>query len=353
MLFIARRKFSSHFTIALIIFAICGYLGLQIAPGWGTPLFADDSVAANDQFLYLPFITVPVPPPEWEQIGDLPPGVERFFDVTICEDTVFASASNGVYQLIGGEQGQWQPVAGFPAISTPQVRLLTSCDRAYAVTIGQGVWQGVLQQDNSWQWTRLATNFDDTDSYSLANRGDHLFVGGGYGIRWNTLPAVLPDSWQGTNITALSVGLSRHIDTHVMMAGVWNQGVFANLGDNNVWAQQGDISDRRVYEAASDGAGIPRLAGTQSRLFVWDGNNWQLAAHEFVNTTFAVLYHNGRFYAGQRNAGVIVSDDGGATWRQMNDGLLMIPEFQVRRFVPHEDYIYIATTSGVWRWSAP
>jgi hypothetical protein len=75
------------------------------------------------------------------------------------------------------------------------------------------------------------------------------------------------------------------------------------------------------------------------------------------NTTFAVAVAGNRLLAGQHNAGIVVSQAGGQNWRTINEALVMPPgeELQVRGFFGSADgdYLYVATTSSIWRWPLP
>lgn len=304
--------------------------------------------------LFLPLITSPA---QWSQVGDMPAGASKFYDLAVCDDRYLAGADNGLYAL--GDT-DWQAQTSVTGIVFGVTFVNADCSRAYAVSLGQGVWYGVYVSANGingWIWSQVNSSGSDGEQVrSAVIRQNTLFIGGEFGIRWATIPALpQPHNWHDTTITTLTTGLNKSPGSDVIFASVWNNGVYVNTpDDNDAWDIQGDLADPLVYEAAGGADGQPRLAGTQSQLYLWDGTNWTETAPGFTNTTFAVAVIDDALYAGQRDVGVIVSHDDGQTWETMNTGLTMPAgeEFQVRGFFVSADghTLYAATSSGVWRW---
>jgi hypothetical protein len=307
----------------------------------------------RDTRIFLPNImVVPVPPPAWQQVGDKPAGIVRFLTVAVCDNTSFAGADNGLYRLVG-DNWQLQTDDGFPALPVSGMSFTNDCSSLYVGTRGQGTWRG-SQSTGGWDWQRVDTPSPDNDNdvWALVIRGDTVYAGTDAGLFWATLPTA-PQTWNPTNVTAWVTGLTLNED-NTIYAAVWANGVFEAAAGSHNFTVVGAIGNNLVYQAAKT-TNDYRVAGTQTQIYRWSSGNWQ-AVNQFVSTTFAAAAANGRLYTGQRNNGVLVSEDGGATWAAMNDGLGMPPgeEFQVRDFFLDGDgYLYVATTSGIWRWSSP
>lgn len=305
--------------------------------------------------VYLPMITKPA---AWEQVGDMPAAATRFYDVAVCGDHYLGGTDDGLYLLDTNDK--WQRQFSITEITLQVAFAPGDCEQAYAATLGQGLWRGEYA-GGSWSWEQVATNSvpDGHRVWAVAIRDNILFIGGDFGIRYAGLSSLIEgeDDWELTNITTLVTSLTHSPDSDVIYAAVWLDGAYVNLPheDDATWHKQGELSDTRVYETAGGADGVARLAGAQSRLFLWNGAQWTPTADAFVNTTFAVAATENALYAGQRNAGVIVSHDGGQSWGRMMDGLTVPPgqEFQVRGFFLSDAYLYAATTSGVWRWPLP
>jgi uncharacterized membrane protein len=306
--------------------------------------------------IYLPVV---VRPAEWLLVGDMPAGVTRFYDVTTCDDQFVGGTDNGLYVLDTSHKWQHQE-----PISELALRLAfvpgQNCRRVYVGTLGQGLWLGIRNGD-SWDWQQVNSSGSNGNRiWSLTIRNNVLFIGGDFGIRYadiSALPPVGDHQWQQTTVDTVVTGLTHPTGSGVIYAAVWNDGVYTNGGgDDAAWNRQGALGDPLVYESMGGSDGTALVAGTQGGLYVWRHGEWNLE-ERFVNTTFAVQVAGNTLYAGQRDAGVIVSYDGGATWSQMNAGMQMPSDrqFQVRGFFVSPDgaYLYAATTSGVWRWPLP
>jgi hypothetical protein len=307
----------------------------------------------RDSRLFLPaIVVVPTPPPTWQQIGDQPAEIARFLTVDVCGLHSFAGADTGLYRLVGNSW-QSQTGAGFPALPVSGIAFTADCSAVYVGSRGQGTWRGTLSGGN-WNWQRVDTESQTGDNtvWSLLIRGNTVYAGTDGGLFWANLPST-PQSWNQTNITGWVTGLTLNEDGTIY-AAVWNQGVFQAASGSNTFTVVGTIGNTLVYQAAKTSNDY-HVAGTQTQIYHWLNGNWQ-PVNQFVSTTFAVAAANGRLYAGQRNNGVLVSTNGGQSWATMNDGIAMPggEEFQVRGFfIDNSGYLYAATTSGVWRWSAP
>jgi uncharacterized repeat protein (TIGR01451 family) len=292
--------------------------------------------------------------PSWQQVGNKPEAVARFHDVAVCGERYLAGTNAGLYRLQGN---QWLRETAVPDDHT--VNRLTfagsACNAAYVTTAGSGLWFG--RYDNGWQWQRVDSGSDVTAAVVVL--GNTLFVGNSSGVQWSTIPASgSSHNWQSVNLDGLVLGLTRLPGSDTIFAAVWTKGVYANSGgDLSPWIPVGLLPNLLVYEAVGSSAGTPYLAGTLGGLYRWQSGNWAAVPDAVGSPTFAVSATGSRLYAGLQQHGVLVSYDSGESWSTMNQSLHMPAgeEFQVRGFFvsANGDYIYAATTSGVWRWPAP
>jgi uncharacterized repeat protein (TIGR01451 family) len=301
--------------------------------------------------VYLPAIMNDYP--SWQQVGNKPAAVTRFYDVAVCGDRFLAGTNAGLYRLQGS---QWLRETAVP--DSHVVNRLTfagnDCSTAYVTTLGSGLWFGRFS--NGWQWQRVDGGTDLTAAVVV--RGNTVFAGTNSGVQWATVPATGHNhNWQSVNLNGLVLGLTLLPGSDTIFAAVWTKGVFANSGDPASWTPVGVMPNLLVYEAVGSALATPYLAGSLGGLYHWQSGNWAAVPGTAGRATFAVAAGNNRLYAGLQELGVLVSSDGGASWSTMNHGLQMPAgeEFQVRAFFVSAagDYLYAATTSGVWRWPAP
>jgi uncharacterized repeat protein (TIGR01451 family) len=291
--------------------------------------------------------------PSWQQVGNKPAAVARFYDVAVCGDRFLAGTNAGLYRLQGN---QWLRETAVP--DSHVVNRLTfagnDCSTAYVTTLGSGLWLGRF--NNGWQWQRVDSGSDLTAAVVV--RGNTIYAGTNSGVQWATIPATgYNHNWQSVHLNGLVLGLTLLPGSDTIFAAVWTKGVYASSGDPASWAPVGVMPNLLVYEALGNAPGTPYLAGTLGGLYSWQGGNWAAVPVAAGKATFAVAAGSGRLYAGLQEHGALVSHDGGLNWSAMNHGMHMPAgeEFQARGFFvsPAGDYLYAATTSGVWRWPAP
>lgn len=292
--------------------------------------------------------------PSWQQVGDKPATVSRFYDVAVCGERYLAGTNSGLYRLQGN---QWLRETAVP--DSHSINRLTfagsDCNTAYVTTVGSGLWFG--RYNNGWQWNRVDSATDVTAAVVV--RGNTVFVGSNSGVQWSAVPASGHDhNWQSVNLSGLVLGLTLLPGSDTIFAAVWTKGVYANSGgDPATWTPVGALPNPLVYEAVGSSAGAPYLAGTLGGLYSWQNGNWSAVAATLDSAAFAVTAAGNRLYAGLQHHGVLASYDGGVSWAGMNNGLHMPAgeEFQVRGLFVSADGndLYAATTSGVWRWPGP
>lgn len=296
---------------------------------------------------------------QWSPIGDMPSGVNRFYDLAACglddKRVLFAATNNGVY-LYDATQNKWlREDDAIPSGKiVPGVTFVPNgtCMGIYAASAG-GIWYGHLEGSN-WQWQRVDEQL--SNAYSVLVVENTLYAAGNFGIATiSPLPTTTMTTWALSNqVTTLTLSLTRN--GNKTLAAVWGQGVFVEGKDpfnQPIWTRIGP-EQAGVYEADTGTQNVV-IAGTDSGLRRWTaGSQWQATGAEFPNSTFAVKAVEATLYAGQAKAGVLRSFDGGLNWFKMNDGLTSVNNdgFQVRGFhIGTDGKLYAATTAGAWQWS--
>lgn len=296
---------------------------------------------------------------QWSQIGDVPAGVSRFYDLADCsrddKDVFFAGTNNGIY-LYDTTQDRWlREDDSIPAGKIVPGIAFTSnetCTDVYAASV-DGIWYGHLEGSN-WAWKRVDEGL--VNAYSVLIVENTLYAAGNFGIATITpLPTSTMTTWALSNqVTTLTLSLTRNGGK--TLAAVWGQGVFVESKDpfnQPIWTRIGP-EQTGVYEADTGTEDIV-IVGTDSGLRRWTaGSQWEVTASSSPNATFAVKAVGPTLYVGQAKAGVLQSIDGGLGWVKMNNKLTdgNSDNFQVRGlYVSTDGKLYAATTTGIWKWS--
>jgi hypothetical protein len=311
----------------------------------GAPAAATIVIGDEDPVrLYMPLV---VAQPVWEQQGTA-------FDaaaltVAVCqadENNRLMGADDGLYQWSSGAWAKVGTIAGrVAALAFTNDGETGSCDGAYAVTFEGQVWRR-----HNGAWTMVGSGFNQ--SRAIAVRGGEVFLGTLTGLKRATIPS--PPSaghtWLATAITAPVVSISRLPGQQCIFATVWLAGARSNCtpADGSTWsAASAPAGDNQALDAVGLGAGAtpqPLLLSTTGRFYYWSGSAWLPAAAPSGNT-WAVAESAGRLFAGQ-SGGVRVNVAGGAgPWRTLGG-----QSFHVLDLYATGDYLYAATTTGVWRW---
>lgn len=311
-----------------------------------------NQATATVNFLYLPLVQYSFP--SWQQVGNMPESVLKFYDVSVCNGQYLSGTDIGAYL---GSGSDWQPVVPIPIGVVFQVDFTSDCNTAYVATHEDGVYRG-RKNGNSWQWTQVYPAGEAIRALDIREAVDTvtIFIGGDFGVKWAINEENLTtNDWDDTSINTLVTGLTLRSDTNHLYAAIWNVGYAINntLGDNATWHVQPDVpGSPLIYQVAESQQG--RIAATQSGVYYWDHDSWQKTDLP-EQTSYAVTATSTALYAGQRyDGGVFISLDGGKNWAEIMAGMNKdspFGELQVWNLPIEDGKLYAATTSGVWRWS--
>lgn len=331
---------------------------------WWTKAVASEphSVTVNVQGSKTSFLPLVQSANVWEQIGDFPEDVKKFYDVAACktngETRYIAGTDDGVYSLNQDEEWKRRIVAGVVL----RVSFVPNfdCNRAYAAVRDQGIYY--LEYDGSAWAPELIPSVDGEQNRAIVVRSKpnadyDVFIGGTYGLLWANKPVSENTNWQNTNLTnqVLLTGLT--INDNEILAATWEDNIYSNnTPDNNhIWSDNGSPTENRLYEVAKNDAG-QLVAGTQVGTYYFD-DEWKQAAQVPQNPSLAAAATENALYSGQlNNTPVLSSIDGGKNWVELKTGMKIdgtkFGEFQVWSITVELDgSLYAATTSGIWRWT--
>lgn len=292
---------------------------------------------------------------EWTRVGDVPSGVTLFYEVAVCGQQGLAGTNLGLYSIgdVNGAQAVWQRQNGLGGGANQIVSGVTfvpgsNCATAYATSRTTGIWRGDRTGTN-WQWKRVDKGLDE--SIAVLASADTLFVAGGYGVRWiSPLPTNNQVTWNETGIDTITYSLTMsEQDASDIYAAEWQRGVSVKV-TNAQWVLLSGIPNPNTYDAAANVDGT-LIAGTDRGLVRFQNLAWTTTQPPFVNTSFAVLAVDDRFYAAHDGHGVIYSRDGGINWEWIGTGLPADATFRVRGLALGDGRLYAATRQGVWVWS--
>lgn len=334
-----------------VLVMACLFLSTRISPI--TDVF---SAPQSDLNSYVPLITSATWGGSWQRVGNEVEGIDKFYSVAVCENHVLAGSDKGVFSLKRPNSVWTHEQSAFSNAPTAVTFVPDNCAIAYSASLGFGVWRGVYNDGDGWDWSRI-----DKDNHLSGARSviivpavigsqETIYVAGEFGVMW--LPSLpdTPQTWQATNLTSLATSLTTDGG---IVASYWNQGVYLRTGDG-IWSPLGNSppADKLVYQAAYDGQ--KGIVGTQTGAFRLTGGNWERIS-SIDQTAFSVAVSPLGIFAGMRGRGIVGSSDGGATWLPFDTGIdKNNSEFQVRDlYLPPGNggkCMLAATTTGIWQW---
>ncbi len=301
-------------------------------------------VSSNRTFV--PLVVPPLTEARWRSSGLEDQDVHAF---TTLGDILAVGAEKGLFRL--SEEGTVWIESPYSNPTNQQrqraLALLKITDeQLVAGTDGSGLWYSDSLV-RSWTVSELNGPLFNERILSLAQNQRMTFAGtaaNGVFIQSRSIaPPWRSSGLSGQKILSLAAGVDR------VFAGTELNGLMATSDDGASWARvEGGLpADLRVLSLSVRGRTI--FAGTQSGL--WrsndDGVNWTKSVLPENLAINAVLADGSNIIAGSTGAGVHVSTDDGATWKQFNEGLtnqdvLSLINFDGRLFAGTKNGVFVA-----------
>lgn len=264
-----------------------------------------------------------------------------------------------------------------------------------------GTRNGIYKTSNSGaNWTKQPTDFNDKVNIINNSPNDLIFAGTDYAILYSDdagttwqesfdgLPEVPTYALLTINNNIHAGGASGGIFKSVDKGGSWtshrkvNDPYRTNLGSQNIYALESDFNDR-IFAGSSDWGtlyysddggiswDISEFSTSQDQGAVWsllvdDSNYVYLGTNgaglwiskdngltiEFSGISFGWIRalakgRDGSIYVGTHNQGVSRSQNHGASWTQINNGLPSSPVYTIT--VSEENIVYAGTNYGLYR----
>ncbi|MEE2659277.1 MAG: choice-of-anchor D domain-containing protein [Candidatus Latescibacterota bacterium] len=228
------------------------------------------------------------------------------------------------------------------------VNTLTADDSRFYAGSSAGLY---FSENAGESWQRLAEPLIDHNILSLTVRpdGSQLFAGShlglqvsiDYGATWTAIGA------PGPGVMAIALGPS---GTSYVYAGTFGRGVFVSADSGATWSASDDLMNAIVYALATSTVDAATVyAGTSKGLYLStdSGTRWTLVEDLGDGVSVrAILPVEERIVVGTYGDGVWISEDAGATWRNISTGL---SPMQVRSLAidpGNPDIMYAATSTG-------
>lgn len=295
--------------------------------------------------LFLVFLLAVSVYPRWEETGLTTENA--FFSLYSSEKEVFAriwDPFDGASTWFFTDSGETWDRMGASDSSTDILSLITLDDMVLA-----GTWDGYsrfLPASDAWRALSRMGIPAQTPIWSTANVSRVLFAGSegavyvssDSGATWSERASGLPEN-------ARIITLAGYEDT--VFAGTDSMGIYRTVNGGSRWY---------AVNTGLDNTHILQICRTATRLFAVtlqgvfisedNGRNWD-AAEDELDGANCLLNVNSFLLAGTDSNGVLVSDDGGATWGQNTAGL---PEAaRVWSLTFSSGNIFAGTDAGVWR----
>ena len=270
----------------------------------------------------------------------------------MCEIVKLAGTANGIYRLRDNAWQQVKPTSNsFVIVETNPSR----CTQAVA-----GIWEDYVYETTdsgaTWQQRRAGLPAEAAYTYGVtfASDGSRVFLGtdllGIYEIANDS--GTLSGNWQRS--LSLDVPVLRiTANQDGVAAFVWDDGLYQRnqAGAWSRWTGPQPAADKtrgRALLLKPDGA--PWIIGGSDFLLRNTNTAWVVTGLQ-VRTNDVIAFAD-RLYAAQ-TGGVVRSVDQGVTWAPINTGFGNSPPMVRDVDVLHEngqDWLYAATTRGVWRY---
>ncbi len=270
---------------------------------------------------------------QWENIST-GLGNRPVFSLYNNVNYIYAGSSNHGIYLSSNNGTNWSP-AGVNYFNITYA--MTEFGGYLYAACELGVWR---TSNNGAYWSY--TSLNNTTMYSLASNQSRVFVGShNSGLFYSSGGT----GWFISSLSATSVK-ALAIDGNFLVAGCGNAaGVYISTNNGNNWSST-TLNNKTVYSLAMNGDNI--YAGTGSGVYYSTdrGTTW---THSSLNNelVYALAVDGSSVFAGTELHGIYISDNGGISWIQRNEGLGNITIHSLRVV---NNFIFAgASANGVYR----
>ncbi|GAB1429451.1 hypothetical protein MASR2M18_02830 [Ignavibacteria bacterium] len=240
----------------------------------------------------------------------------------------------------GGEN--WTKVAGLPA---ENIIALTDDGNAILAGTNKGVYRS---GDDGASWQAMSNGLPNDAVYGIVKSGSTYFAAtyqsGVYrlhdgGTSWRAFNNGLPllQIW-----SIESVGSAVYAGTH-------GNGVYRAVADDTIWTNVKDIGNADVRAFLHTASNI--FVGTFTGVWKSGDNGATWEASGLPRTVISSLAFNGKsLFAGIFSGGVSRSDNGGETWKSVNNGTMRTASI-VQCMLAKDGYVFagIYGSDGIYR----
>lgn len=317
----------------------------QFTPTLTPPIVPANGGLVHPYSLYLPAIMNQWRSPNWYTQGLSGLTV---YALASCNNRLFAGTNDGVW--VRDPAGTWQQ--SLPQNIVRAVAVTSDCANAYATTWGNYVHKSI---DNGQQWQPISTTQADSQySYALVIQGGIVYLGvSGHGV-YNDLitPGAFNELWESSlavNVSVLGFGTS---PAGTLFAPTWGENIYQYTQAG--WQTFGNPpTDNKVYTLLLDSNNTPLAAATDTSLYDWANNSWQLVNSQRTPTLAA----NGTtLYAGQEGGNGVLVKLLNQSWQSQNAGFpTPIPNIRALLVLVENEqkWLYAGTSNGLWRYPIP
>jgi photosystem II stability/assembly factor-like uncharacterized protein len=126
--------------------------------------------------------------------------------------------------------------------------------------------------------------------------------------------------------------------------------VYFSFDNGQTWENKSNgLPDEIFISDMVTAPGFLGISTKQNGLFTFDfqHNRWKslYAIPSLTNQVDAIYFHKGKIFAGTEGGGVLVSTDGGTSWKSHNEGL---QNLTIRKFAAINNNLYAGTNGGLF-----
>lgn len=310
----------------ILSIAICGNAIFAGAYGWGIYKSIDDG--AN-----------------WTEVNTGIPGYIIPRTLTVNGSKIYVGlGSSGVF-LSTNYGVSWNPLN--KGIEKTDVRtILIKNNNLFVGTYNSGVF---LSIDNGNTWNAINSGLKNTQVYVLTCNDTTIFAGtsygvylsNNYGVSWSEVNTCLKNSY----VQAMTVCNS------IIYAGSFSEGIMISKDNGASWiASNKGMTGQSITSFAVSGnnvfAGCDIYVFTHGGVFLSNnnGNSWKMKGVTNSNIR-TIIVDNSNIFAGTLWSGMYFSNNYGASWNAINDGL---KNTQINTLLKDGNNIFAGTEKGVF-----